>query len=403
MSKTRIGISHAIDTTLAQWRSIVLTKLLNVGLVVGFPALILTLYRATGNPQERLGGFLISALYLLLAIMAFKRNIAYSVQGWFILVLLYLLGVISFVRGGLVGDGRIYLTVLPVFGIMLVGVRAGIITTGISLTTYVIFAAIAHFGYLENLLIVRDNPVSLDHWAYDGLVLAMLMVPCMVLLANFYKFLIATLESEVEKAENLTLANKELDEIKNNLEKTVAEQIAQVQQANLLLQHLAGHDALTGLPNQDNFYKRLKSAIARAKNNQHSVAVLFIDLDGFKGINDSHGHQNGDLVLKEVGNRFAKCIRGSDSLARFGGDEFVVILENLNSPEDTMIVVNKFFDVMEKPFEIAGQSYKLTISLGISRYPYDTENADDLIKYADIAMYQIKNVSKNGYQFYAGL
>jgi diguanylate cyclase (GGDEF)-like protein len=401
MKSKRARRPNAIDTALEQWRSSVLTNLLTVGVIVGFPAFVQTIYRAIRIPAERPGAFVILVIYLLLSTLAFKQKTGASVRGWFALALIYLLGVISMTRGGLVGDGRVYLTVLPILGILLVSVRAGIITTVVSIVTYVIFAAAAHLGYLENLLIVKDNPVSLDHWIYDGLVLTTLLISVMVVLANFYKFLVATLESEYKKTENLTKANSELDEIKINLERTIEEQMAEVRQANLLLKHLANHDALTGLPNQDEFYKRLQRAIDRTKNNQHSVAVLFIDLDGFKVINDTHGHQTGDIVLKEIANRFLGCIRASDTLARFGGDEFIVILENLDNPDDASIVVNKFFNVMEEPFAVEGESYQLTISMGISIYPSDTKNAEELINYADIAMYQIKHTGKNGYHFYA--
>lgn len=172
------------------------------------PALALTIYRAIKIPAERQGVSAIVVIYLLLVTLTFNRKMESDLRGWHVLALIYLLGVIALLRGGLVGDGRIYLTVLPILGIMLVNVRAGIIVTVVSIGTYAIFTLLAHFGHLENFLIIKENTVSSDYWIYEGLVLAALIVSVMVVLIDFYEFLMATLESEIKHAQDLRALNR---------------------------------------------------------------------------------------------------------------------------------------------------------------------------------------------------
>ncbi len=165
------------------------------------------------------------------------------------------------------------------------------------------------------------------------------------------------------------------------------------------MRHLATHDALTGLPNRILFFDRLHLALARAQRNHAQVAVLFLDLDRFKQVNDSYGHLIGDQVLQILSFRLEECLRHSDTVARMGGDEFTVILENIASPHDCVAVARKILEVVSTPFVIKKQEFHFSASIGISIYPDDTEDADLLLNHADTAMYQAKE-SRNQYRFF---
>ncbi|MCU1729921.1 diguanylate cyclase [Pseudomonas sp. 7P_10.2_Bac1] len=156
------------------------------------------------------------------------------------------------------------------------------------------------------------------------------------------------------------------------------------------LQFLAQHDALTRLPNREFLYERLNSALARAKREQQNLAVLFVDLDGFKLINDSYGHGVGDQLLQQVATRLKACVRESDTVARMSGDEFVLVLENLNLAEDGVIVAEKVRFELSRPILIDGHMLNILCSIGIALYPEHGENAQQLLLKADTAMYSMK-------------
>ncbi len=166
------------------------------------------------------------------------------------------------------------------------------------------------------------------------------------------------------------------------------------------LRHQAYHDNLTNLPNRKLFYDRLNQALEWAAINNQTVAVLFIDLDGFKQINDTLGHDSGDLLLKEVAKRLTSCLRGSDTVARLGGDEFTVILPAIPRPQDVASVAQKIMTTLGDPVAIAQDLIHVTASIGISLYPLNGEDAATLIKRADAAMYRSKKLGKNQYEFY---
>ncbi len=166
------------------------------------------------------------------------------------------------------------------------------------------------------------------------------------------------------------------------------------------LRHQAYHDTLTNLPNRKLFSERLNQALEWAAINNQLVAVLFIDLDGFKQINDTLGHDSGDLLLKEVARRLTACLRGSDTVARLGGDEFILILPAIPRPQDVASVAQKIMTTLGEPVAIAGDLIQVTASIGISLYPLNGDDADLLIKRADAAMYRSKELGKNQYEFY---
>jgi len=157
------------------------------------------------------------------------------------------------------------------------------------------------------------------------------------------------------------------------------------------LEHIANHDALTGLPNRQLLADRMKQAMARAQRNKEQLALLFLDLDGFKPINDKLGHEAGDIVLHEVAERLSAVMRGEDTLARVGGDEFVILLSDLNAnaKDAAELVANKCLAVFQQPFVVHGQSCKLGLSIGIATGNGEC-SSDKLLIAADQAMYQAK-------------
>jgi diguanylate cyclase (GGDEF)-like protein/PAS domain S-box-containing protein len=166
------------------------------------------------------------------------------------------------------------------------------------------------------------------------------------------------------------------------------------------LVHLAHSDALTGLPNRLLFVDRLKESIHRAERTEHKVAVLFIDLDRFKAVNDTLGHAIGDLLLKEVANRLNGCIHKSDTLARVGGDEFTMILPDFTDRKNIIKVANHIIKQINEPFHLEDHEVFITTSIGISVYPDDAIQVDELLRNADAAMYQAKQ-HRNQFEFHS--
>lgn len=178
-------------------------------------------------------------------------------------------------------------------------------------------------------------------------------------------------------------------------------QFCQRKQAEERIQFLAYFDGLTGLPNRTLFNQRLQHAIAQAQRQQKNLAVLFVDLDRFKNINDTLGHEAGDHLLKEMSLRFKNCLRESDTVARLGGDEFVILLEDMTDPQYAAHVADKIIGAALDPFTISGADYHVSASIGISTYPHDGQDVQTLMKHADIAMYLAKDHGKNNYQMYS--
>ena len=177
--------------------------------------------------------------------------------------------------------------------------------------------------------------------------------------------------------------------------------ITERKQAEQHIHHLAHHDVLTGLPNRMALEARLEQSFAEADRNRRSVAVMFIDLDRFKIINDTLGHHVGDLLLIEVAQRLRHTVRSSDTVARLGGDEFVVVLSALEDPAVAATVAGSILVVLGAPYLIEGKVLHSTPSIGVSIYPQDGDDVDTVMKYADTAMYHAKESGRNGFQFFS--
>ena len=175
--------------------------------------------------------------------------------------------------------------------------------------------------------------------------------------------------------------------------------ITRLKQTNEQVLHLAHHDTLTTLPNRTLFYDRLNQAITRARRDKESIAVLFLDLDGFKLINDTLGHSAGDALLQEAAKRIVACVRDSDTAARMGGDEFTVILCNVRTPSSIDRVAKMIVEAIARPFMLNGKECSVSVSIGIALYPGNGETAEQLVKISDAAMYLAKHSGKNCYRF----
>jgi diguanylate cyclase (GGDEF)-like protein/PAS domain S-box-containing protein len=166
------------------------------------------------------------------------------------------------------------------------------------------------------------------------------------------------------------------------------------------LSHMATHDPLTGLPNRMLFIDRLKMALAQAKRNRHKLAVMMLDLDHFKNINDTLGHLVGDQLLKEMGHRLTSILRQNDTIARLGGDEFIILLPEIGRVEDSAEAAGKILSAFQRPFICDSHKLSSSTSIGIAIYPDDCQDTDSLLKNADMAMYYVKAHGRNGYQFF---
>jgi len=165
-----------------------------------------------------------------------------------------------------------------------------------------------------------------------------------------------------------------------------------------MLESLALEDPLTGLANRRLFADRISMALDHARRNQSAMAVVYLDLDGFKQVNNSLGHAAGDSLLKIVAARLLATVREEDTVARLGGDEFIIGLWHLSSAGDAAIVAAKAIEVVSQPYDLEGQTVRITVSAGIGIYPLHGEDADTLMRNADLALYETKRAGKNAYR-----
>lgn len=217
--------------------------------------------------------------------------------------------------------------------------------------------------------------------------------------------------------EDITARRLAEDALRNShelLEQRVNERTAELQQANAALREeifqrleaesklhrLAHHDPLTGLPNRLLFFSQLKMAIERAQRHGRRFALLFLDLDRFKIINDTLGHAVGDKLLQSAASRLTTMVRREDMVARWGGDEFVILVEEVANARDAALLAGKLVVALAEPAQIGNDDVDASVSIGISIYPDDAETEEDLIKMADAAMYHAKECGRHNYQFY---
>lgn len=189
----------------------------------------------------------------------------------------------------------------------------------------------------------------------------------------------------------------ELAEINEALKRELSKR----RQAEEELARYAHYDSLTNLPNRRLFQSHLEQALELAQRNQRRLAVLFIDLDHFKTINDTWGHAVGDRLLQGVAKWLKSCLRASDVVARLGGDEFIILLPEISHPEDAITVAVKLIGTLKKPFRIEGRELFTSASIGISLYPDDGDRSETLMKNADTAMYCVKQEGRNNHRLFS--
>ncbi|AZG73625.1 diguanylate cyclase domain-containing protein [Shewanella livingstonensis] len=175
----------------------------------------------------------------------------------------------------------------------------------------------------------------------------------------------------------------------------IAHDITERKQMEQQLHYIAGHDPLTELPNRALLFGRLQTSLGLARREGTDLSLLFIDIDGFKHINDNYGHLVGDKLLRHIAQRLRDCIRKSDTVGRFGGDEFLVVLNGIDLFDDVLIIAENIRIVLEKPYQFDGFNLQLSPSIGVARYPDNGDDEQQLIKYADQAMYRAKNAGGN--------
>lgn len=176
--------------------------------------------------------------------------------------------------------------------------------------------------------------------------------------------------------------------------------ITERKKAERMIYHLAYHDTLTELPNRRFFMDHLRKEVREAEKSKSQLGLMFLDVDKFKYINDSHGHEMGDLILIEVATRIRKCFRSTDVVARIGGDEFTILLSSISSVKEVEILAQRIIDSFRETIEIQGKLFNLSCSIGIALYPLNGRNVDDLLKRADIALYTVKEQGRNGFLFF---
>lgn len=193
--------------------------------------------------------------------------------------------------------------------------------------------------------------------------------------------------------------NKMLAYIQLNDER-LAHELSERYKTEEHLDKLAYYDVTTSLPNRHSFHKQLDEAVTRAKITNQKMVLLFLDLDNFKKVNDTAGHKTGDKLLKQASSRLSSTLRTNDYMCRIGGDEFAIIIENVNDMHAVSIVTKKCIESLSNPFELDGKIFFIGVSIGISICPDDTCNSNDLLINADMAMYEAKTQGKNNYQYY---
>jgi diguanylate cyclase (GGDEF)-like protein/PAS domain S-box-containing protein len=198
----------------------------------------------------------------------------------------------------------------------------------------------------------------------------------------------------------MEISINELRHGKNRLFTGIMRDISERKEGEDRIKRLAHHDSLTGLPNRNLLSDRITHALARVRRHGGRMAVLYVDLDKFKPVNDTLGHEAGDVVLKEVARRLTGCIRGSDTVARVGGDEFVIVIEEIAKQAEAAAVARKVIDVMAKPIEVGDHQCLLGASVGVAVFPDDGFTMDEVCKAADIAMYRVKRSGRNAYCFF---
>ena len=247
----------------------------------------------------------------------------------------------------------------------------------------------------QAILMHKDYYLRFKYLIFISLIILIFGLLLSYFLSKYLKNSFLTYRHKINKA------TEDLQNLNKNLEEKIEDRTKELKEMTIELQILAYKDTLTGLPNRVLLADRLEHAIKKAKRHHTGLALFFIDLDKFKEVNDSFGHEIGDRVLKTVANNLNGIIRKEDTLARLGGDEFTIIMEELKRPEDALLLAEKILKVMKEPISINDYTLYISCSIGISLYDKTVKDAHDFLKYADTAMYIAKEKGRNNFQFYS--
>ena len=271
---------------------------------------------------------------------------------------------------------------------------------------------------IGSLIVITSMDEFVMHIAREAFFISLFMIFGVALAYRYHKILskeILTPISKLNESTNIIIETKaltarvgvynndEIGELAKNFNVMLDKLYQSHDELNKqkdLMAYKAHHDELTGLPNRALFNDRLEFALIKASRKESVVAVFFLDLDRFKEINDTYGHDAGDEVLKVFAQRLKESIRAEDTLARMGGDEFMIIIEDHVNPNTSTVVAQKIVDAMKEPIELEADTIKLSTSIGIALYSQDAEEAHALIKYADLAMYDAKQSGRDNFKFY---
>jgi diguanylate cyclase (GGDEF)-like protein len=399
--KTSVDLIIEPVVKFRDWRSAVLDRLLPIASLAILPALLYAVLQIIYDPQIKPWGVILEVLlYLVLLVISFYRRLGANRRSWGLMLLIYLGAVVTFLRGGLAGDGRIYLVTLVVLSAILINTRISIFSAILSLFTFFGFSFLAQAGVLTPWLIYTENPLDVSDWLLSGLTMVALTGVLVYTSHRSSLFHLQTLQTEQQFARKLIEANQQLEQVNLNLEYIVEKRTTELREANHSLAFLAMHDTLTGLPNRVLLYDRLQQAVLLNRRNGLRFAVLFIDLDDFKTINDTHGHEMGDQLLVTIARILQGSIRESDTVARLGGDEFVMLLNEVLILPDVERVARILLDTFCQPLQVGEASLQISASIGISLYPENGADPEMLLQKADTAMYAVKRAKKNNFQFF---
>lgn len=250
-----------------------------------------------------------------------------------------------------------------------------------------VFAAVASVLILAAFLLSGTEPINVLTISNRVLALIALWVTAALLV----------MARSAEAA--LLQVNDRLENQVRERTRELEQEVAERRQAEAVITHMANHDSLTGLPIRPLFMDRLSRALASARRSGHDVAVLFVDLDGFKSVNDSFGHEAGDQLLKEAARRLQSCVRETDTVARHGGDEFTVVLTDVADGNAVTTITRKMIDALAQPFTLHTNEARIGASIGIALRSTDGDQPETLLERADAAMYTAKDQGKNTFAY----
>ncbi|TXH90565.1 MAG: EAL domain-containing protein [Rhodoferax sp.] len=346
---------------LTTWRARLLARLLSVvffaGWLVGVPSVVLAF-------REQLWPLALADIVALIWVSLLyrsreKNRVRVSVQ---LLALMYLLGIVLLGTVGYVA--QIYLMALPVLAVLLLSMRAAVV--GLVLNGVTLLAAGYFLQIDAGTLLFSDQPML----RWTAITFNFLMIDTALTAAC--AFLLKGMEGAL------------------NEQRTNAEKLA----------HFAMHDALTGLANRRLLHDRIGQALAKAEREASQVGLLMLDLDHFKNVNDSHGHDLGDELIVAVGERLQHAVRAGDTVARLGGDEFVVLLPKVGQDIEILAMVERILQAVDGLYPLAHHALYVSASIGVALYPRDGKDAASLLKNADTAMYRAKESGRNRFQFF---